>query len=102
MGTMWVRFHALPARLLLTLGFLGVLIAGAGALAPSTEAAYASVTVTFHNDGDPPLIGVSAAAENDCWVNDTKPPSRIEPHTTVTWGTESRAPLTGTEGRVTY
>ncbi|WP_160163239.1 hypothetical protein, partial [Nitrolancea hollandica] len=81
--------RSLPARLLLTFGFLGILVVGAGVMVPPAEAAYASVTVTFHNDGDLPLIGVSGAAQNDCWLGGNKPPGRIEPHSTVTFGSES-------------
>jgi hypothetical protein len=71
-------------------------------MVPPAEAAYASVTVTFHNDGDLPLISVSGAAQNGCWLGGTKPPGRIEPHSTVTFGSESCGVAQGTEGWVKY
>lgn len=100
---MWAQFRSLPARLLLTLGFLGVLIAGASAIVPLAAAEpYISVTVTFNNNGDLALNGVDWHLDHGCWTNDVEPPDSIPAHSTVSWEAESCGAGTGTEGNVRY
>lgn len=62
-----------------------------------------SCDITFVNSSDVALTYDSLDLRGGIWSpRFLRPPPRIEPHTTVTWGTESDGFLTGTEAVMYY
>jgi hypothetical protein len=99
--------RALAATAVAVLAAVGV-PAGASAASPAasgpilatTSTAARSVVVVVFNDSDCKFVFSSATLWHGIWA--TPVPGAINPHTTVSWRTDSNGFMTGVEGEISY